>query len=907
MALEIGSRLGPYQVSAQIGQGGMGVVYRARDTKLDREVALKVLPEAFTADPDRLARFEREARVLASLNHPNIAAIHGLEDSDDTRALVLELVEGPTVADRIAEGPIPLDEALPIATQIAEALEAAHEAGVIHRDLKPANIKVRPDGTVKVLDFGLAKALAGETPDVDLSQSPTVTATVGGTRDGVILGTAAYMSPEQARGKPVDKRTDIWSFGCVLFEMLTGKPVFARDSLSDTIAAVLTAEVDLDALPTDTPSGVRRLLRRCLDREPKRRLRDVADGLLELDEDPSDRSAEAGPSATARQRSSLAHRTVPVLVAAAVIAIVTGFAVWQLRGSPEPPARDLLAVTFPEDVRLVGLGRRFAALSPDGRDLVYVGEQDGQTRLYHRPLDQAGAEPIPDTEGAGRPFFSPDGESVGFVVANQIRRVSLAGGASMAVADNAGNSVPAWSDDGSIWLSEDGGRLYQVPASGGTPQLVTTAGTGDVSTFFDPRPIPGSSGVLYTGYRGVLTPAIIGLYDSDAGEHHILTEGRGPSFASSGHVVFSRESDLWALPFDVDRLAAVGDAVLVRERIRAGGFEGGGGRTNQAFVGRDGSLVYVPAGGTPDDRTLVWVSRSGAEEPVVGAVPRPYLRPQVSPGGTRVVVVIDDDLWIHDFRSGQQRALASHPGVDSTPLWTPDGNHIVFSSDRDRGPNEYSLFRILANGAGPVELFHSDPDRSLYPYSWSLDGRTLVVMGNSFTGPDVFDIGTMSMEGEPTWAPLLGPSNIYPDVSPEGRWLAYLSQNSETCLREMYVQPFPNVDDNLWPVASCAGGYHHEFVWSPDGGELFYRVRERTGQGQPAVMAVTFDPERPSPAGDPEALFADQYFTHDIGRQFDIGPDGRFLMIKDADSAPARQINIVRNWVGELEERVPGP
>ena len=907
MSLQPGTTLGVYSVTAKIGEGGMGEVYPARDTKLDRDVALKVLPEAFTSDPDRLARFEREAKVLASLNHPNIGTIYGLEEAEGVKALVLELIEGPTLADRIRQGPIPIDEALPIAKQIAEALEAAHEAGVIHRDLKPANIKVREEGTVKVLDFGLAKAVAGDSPNQDLSQSPTMTASVGGTREGVILGTAAYMSPEQARGKSVDRRTDIWAFGCVLFEMLTGKAVFAGDSLSDTIAAVLTADVDLDALPTDAPSGIRRLLRRCLDREPKRRLRDVADGLLELDEDPSERSAEAEASATARPQSSLAHRMVPVLVAVAVTGIVTGFAVWQLRPSPQPPARDLLTVTFPEGVRLVGLGRRFAALSPDGRDLVYVAEQDGRTRFYHRPLDQAEAEPVADTEGAGRPFFSPDGASVGFMVGNQIRRVSLAGGGSRAVAQNADTDSLGWSDDDTIWFSE-AGSLHRVPASGGTPQRVTTPGTEDATRrYLGPQPIPGSGGILYTGYRGILTPLVIGVYDSETDEHRVLAEGSGPSFASSGHVVFSRESDLWALPFDVDRLVATGDAVLVREGVRAGGYEGGGGRVNQAFVDRDGSLVYVPAGGTPDDRTLVWVSRSGTEKPVVGAPPRPYLRPQVSPDGTRVVVVIDDDLWIHDLRSGQQRALASHPGVDSAPLWTPDGNQIFFSSDRDRGPNEYSVFRTLANGAGTAELFHSDPERSIYPYSWSEDGRTLVVMGSSFTGPGGFDIGTMAMEGEQRWVPLLRVSKLYPEVSPDGQLLAYLSQDSETCTREMYVQPFPNVDDDRWSIASCAGGYHHEFVWSVDGGELLYRVRERTGEGQPAMMAVAIDPQRSSAVGAPDVLFEDRYFTHDIGRQFDLAPDGRFLMIKDADSAPARQINVVRNWVEELVERVPVP
>ena len=440
--LQPGTTLGPYAVSAKLGQGGMGEVWRARDTTLDRDVALKVLPEAFTADPDRLARFEREAKILASLNHPNIASIYELEKSEGGtfRALVLELVDGPTLADRIAHGAIPVEDALPIARQIAEALEAAHEVGVVHRDLKPANIKVRADGTVKVLDFGLAKAMGPLSPwgegrgeGDDPTESPTLTAAA--TRTGVLMGTPAYMSPEQATGKVVDRRSDVWAFGCVLYEMLTGRRAFAGDSVSETLVAVLTAGVDLEALPTSVPPAVRRLVRRCLQREPKRRLRDIADGLLELDDDLESRSAETQASLPVPRQIVPMRRALP-WVAAAAVAVAAGVAGWHLRPTPVGATRDHFAVTLPPDLSLPP-SSRFAALSPDGQYLVYVGERDGARQLYHRPLDQLDAVPIPDTDGASGPFFSPDGEWVGFAVGaagdvtlrfTAIKKIRLAGG-----------------------------------------------------------------------------------------------------------------------------------------------------------------------------------------------------------------------------------------------------------------------------------------------------------------------------------------------------------------------------------------------------------------------------------------------------------------------------------------------
>ena len=494
-------------------------MYRARDTKLDRDVALKVLPEAFTSDADQLARFEREAKVLASLNHPNIGGIHGLEESDSVKALVLELVEGPTLADRIAQGRIPVDEALPIAKQLAEALEAAHEAGVIHRDLKPANIKVRNDGTVKVLDFGLAKAFE-LTPDRDPSQSPTMTAAA--TQMGVIVGSAAYMSPEQARGKAVDKRADVWAFGAVVYEMLTGRRAFHGETVSDTLAAVLTADIDLTALPPDVSPAVRRLLRRCLQQEPKKRLRDIADGLFELDEDPENRSGEPAASQTVLPQVATARRVLP-WVAVVAVAVATSFGVWSLRPPPPPLTSDAFVVALPLDVSLPPNGRIVAALSPDGQHLVYRGDRDGTTQLYHRPLDQVDAAPIAGTTGVSFPFFSPDGEWIGFIDGPigpalsgvAVKKVRLAGGAPETVASlppgNWGGGT--WSDDETIWLStwDLGGSLrssdvepglYQVSAAGGVPHLVTSADASDgLLGYLMPHALPDGRGILYAALR----------------------------------------------------------------------------------------------------------------------------------------------------------------------------------------------------------------------------------------------------------------------------------------------------------------------------------------------------------------------------------------------------------------------
>ena len=633
MPLSVGDRLGPYEVTAKIGEGGMGEGYRARDTKLDRDVALKVLPEAFTSDPDRLARFEREAKVLASLNHPNIGSIYGLEEAEGTRALVLELVEGPTLADRIKQGSIPLDAALPIAKQIAEALEAAHEAGVIHRDLKPANIKVREDGTVKVLDFGLAKAL-DPNPQGDPSQSPTLTAAA--TQMGVILGTAADMSPEQAAGQTSDKRSDAWSFGVVLYEMLTGQRLFTGETVSHVLAKVLDRELDLSALTTSTPPPIRRLLRRCLERKPKRRLGDLGEALSHLEEAraPVDEAPSAVPVPPVVQPAG--WRQALPWVAGIALAVISSLAVWSLtRPGPPPVTR----FTIPaESLATTGLAIS-VALSPDGRTLVYESFQDGESQLYHRSMDQLEALPIRGTENGVGPFFSPDGQWVGFWTVRDgvLHKVSLAGGPPTALSPVNEFRWASWGPDGTIVFAGRGEHqgLWIVADTGGAAQQIAQVEEEGALRYIAPEFVPDGTAVLFTIYFSS-QPSQVAVRSLETGEQKVLLEGSGARLTSTGQLVFARDDSLWAVPFDADRLEVTGEPVPVLEGVQANADQIG-----RFALGGDGSLAYVSgstSSGAP--RTLVWVDRQGQEEPVAAA-PRPYQGVRLSPDGGRVAVVVD--------------------------------------------------------------------------------------------------------------------------------------------------------------------------------------------------------------------------------------------------------------------------
>ena len=909
MPLSTGDRLGPYEITGELGAGGMGIVLRARDTMLDRDVALKVLPEAFTSDPNRLARFEREAKVLASLNHPNIGSIYGLEEGGggEFRALVLELVEGPTLAERIKLGPIPLDEAVPIASQIAEALEAAHEAGVIHRDLKPANIKVKDDGTVKVLDFGLAKAFQPDAGDPNLSASPTISLAAAATQMGMVIGTAAYMAPEQAKGKVIDKRADVWAFGAVLYEMLTGARPFAGDDVSETLARVIDREPDWAALPDDVPPALSNVLRRCLQKNLKQRIRDIGDVSLAM-EGAFETTLGAPSEQTVAPQLQVWQRPLPALIAALLVAVVSSLAVWALLGSGTQPAPlpKRFTLTLPESDRLPGTTRDKLALSPNGQTLVYRAARDGAFQLFRRPIDQFEAMPMPGTENAFSPFFSPDGQWVGFSAAGALRKVALAGGPPQTL--TAGPSE--FAIRGADWGADDmfvygDGPLMQVPGAGGDPAPLFTPDDGRRSWY--PQILPGGDAVLFT----------LSNVGPDAGELHILIRATGEHrtlvpdavkgrVLDTGHLVFVRSGALWAVGFDHDRLDIVGTPAPVVEEVRvevAGAVE--------YALADDGTLVYIPGspGGT---RRLVWVDRHGDEEPLAARAAN-YVAHNLSPDGARAAVSILDEsgnseVWVSELARGTLTRLTRDDAFDGRPLWHPDGRRVAFRSDRNGQPE---LFWQAADGSGTAErlLTIDEAVTDIVPYDWSPDGATLFVVARfPETGSDV---GMVSIDddGPGTWEPIVQTAarEVWPAISPDGRWLAYTSD--ETGRFEVYVQRFPEREGRQ-PI-SVGGGTIPE--WSADGSELFY------GRGAPpvAMMRVTISGDERDPpsliVGTPERLFEWRYYLAGVGlRHYDVSPVGqRFLMISPggpADAGAGRaEINVVLDWVEELKARVPVP
>ena len=900
MALEVGSRLGVFEVTGRLGEGGMGVVYRATDTTLNRDVALKVLPDAFATDPERLARFEREAKVLASLNHPNIAAIYGLEKSGDTRALILELVEGPTLQDRIAKGPIPLDEALPIARQIAEALEAAHEQGIIHRDLKPANVKVKADGTVKVLDFGLAKALQPDLSDLDAANSPTMTMTAAATKMGVIMGTAAYMSPEQAAGKTVDRRADIWAFGALLWEMLTGRQLFDGETVSHVLAAVLTREIAWADLPAGVPPELRRLLRRCLDRDAKRRLRDVGEARVSLDDagtssDPASAASDIQPVAP----PALWQRPVPLAFAALLLVALGGLAVWALT-RPAPPAITRFPVTLPPDQQLTNTGRRVVAISPSGSHVVYVAND----QLYLRPMDQTDAVPIPGTGGTEPtlPTFSPDGQWVAFYSNrdNQFQKIAISGGAAVRLFDTPNLYGATWGEDDLITYALD--DVFEVRGTGGTPELLIDL-EGERAQ--RPQRLPDGQSVLFTvvggeGRFGSWDTAQIVVQSLETGERRVLIDGGSDArYLPTGHLVYALGDTLLAVPFDVDRLEVAGGPVPLVQGVARATFTGGA----NFDVSETGSLVYLGgSAGAGAARSLVWVDREGREEPLATPV-LPYGTPSVSPDGTRVAVDVlgpeDQNIWIHDLSRGTETILTTDPAEDDSPLWTPDGEWVVFASDRE---GQEGLFQKRADTPGDAErlMTGSEGRAFIQPMSWSADGQTLLFRESGGGTPG--DIGLLSMEGDQAKELLLDTefSEAAPAVSPDGGWIAY--DSNETGEREVYVQRFPGLGSKV-TISTDGGG---QPLWSPDGRELFYR-------GPRGMMVVPVETEATFGAGDPSVLFETQYYFFGSRRTYDLAPDGqRFLMLKegaatDDSAAPAVQIHVVLNWFEELLERVPVP
>ena len=871
----------------------MGQVWQATDTQLNRQVALKILPDAFASDPDRLARFTREAQILASLNHPNIAAIYGIEEAEGTRALVLELVEGPTLADRISKGPIPLDEALPIAKQIAEALEAAHEAGVIHRDLKPANIKVREDGTVKVLDFGLAKAL-DPNPQGDPSQSPRLTAAA--TQMGMVIGTAAYMAPEQASGKTVDKRADVWAFGVVLYEMLTGTRPFVGDDVSKTLAHVIAIDPDWSALPKNVPPVFGTFLRGCLEKNPKKRIRDIGDVSLAM-EGAFETTVSAPSDPGVVPTLQVWQRPLAALGIVVVAVLLASLAVWSLTRPGPLPAAPVVRFSVPlgAEQAFTRTGRHLVALSPDGTQLVYQADQ----QLYLRRLDQLQATAIPGTrEGNGRsPFISPDGEWVGFWAGGQLKKVAMSGGAAVTLGDVANPWGASWGADDMILFGQGPDGIWRAPGTGGTPEVVIPVEDGESA--HGPQMLPGGEWVLFT-----LRPQGVGSWDAaqivvqslvtDA-RMVLLEGGRDARYVETGHLVYALNGVVFAVAFDRDARQVLGGPVPRVEGVRDAPTQTG---AVHFSVARNGSLVYVPgsAGGSAVV-SLVWVGRDGDEERIP-APPRAYDRPRVSPDGTRVAVDITDgdstDVWIWDLVGETLTQLTFDEENDCCPLWTPDSARVVFASDREGG----GVFWQAADGTGQVERLK---DGMALPYAWAADGRLIFEQG-----PE--DIGMLTMEGERTEEMLLNAefAEAAPALSPDGRWLAYFSL--ETGRPLIYVQPFPNVDDGQWNVSL---GFGVDPVWSPDGRELFYR-------SESDLMVAQIETEPTFSSRTPGPLFSlSGYATPTgpgIGRRFDVALDGDHFIFRTpgtaeqtSDDDPFNGLIFVENWFEELKARVPVP
>jgi serine/threonine-protein kinase len=894
MRLQPQSRLGVYEIVAPLGAGGMGEVYRARDVTLNRDVALKVLPESFANDSDRLARFKREAHVLAALNHPNIAAIYGFEEADGTQAIVLELVEGQTLADRLLSGPVSMDEALPIARQIAEGLEAAHEVGIVHRDLKPGNIKLRPDGTVKVLDFGLAKAVeASDAAPGPWMDSPTIT-TPAMTERGMILGTAAYMSPEQAKGRPVDRRTDVWAFGAVLYEMLTGNRAFLGNDVPDTLAAILSKEPDWQQLPAEA-SALRQLLLRCLKKDRKQRLQAIGDARIQIDEVMTG-SFEPATGSHAPSRS-MVRRAAPAALAALVASLLTGaLTLWVRpeRPAPNPPPVSRFEILPPPEQTL-GLSDfvRIVDISPNGR---YIASASSERDLAVRAIDGLDIRLLGGTEPANQPVFSPDSQWIGFFSGGTFRRVPTAGGAAITICQSGAARGASWDDDGSIVFATVSGEVQRISARDCTPTVLTKpdAPAGEVRHWY-PSVLPGRRGILFT----IMPPeqaesGRIAVLDLKTQQQKTLIHGGSQAkYVETGHLVYAAANSLRAVRFDLERLEVLSDPVTVVENLAVTR----GGAAQYAFS-RTGTLVYAEP--RTQARLLVWVDRKGRESPIP-APPRAYIEPRLSPDGTRLAIAAADqehDVWIWDLkRGGALTRLTYDPNRDQHPIWSADGRRIVFASLRS---GAYNLYAQAADGTGSVERLTDGPDRQI-PAFVLADGSGIIGTEITTHG-DVVWFKRTSPGSSPLRVERLIHTNAIeysPDVSPDGRFMAY--QSLESGRSEIYVRPFPRVNDGKWQVSTRGGARPR---WARGGRELFYLDEANKITAVPVQTT-----ERAFVHGTAVTVLDTAYAPPFENTQpYDVSADGqRFVMIKEGATAAAVRtgVTVVLNWFEELKTKVP--
>ena len=926
MTLEPGTRLGVYEISSALGAGGMGEVYRARDTRLQRDVALKIMPEAFASDPERLARFEREAQMLASLNHPHIAAIHGIEESGGVRALVLELVDGDTLAERIATAAIPVDEAIAIARQIADALEAAHEQGIIHRDLKPSNIKVRSDGTVKVLDFGLAK-LAGGNPNAGPKEqgpaytvSPTIT-TPAMTQIGVIMGTAAYMSPEQAKGREADKRSDVWAFGAVLYEMLTGHRAFDGDDMSDTFAGVLKIDPDWTRLPSDLPPALRTLIQRCLAKDRRQRVSDISAArfvLAELNALNAPRVTPAAHDASAPPRSR-AVWIVPASIATVVTAFVVGAAAWALRSTPDVPHLVQFAFTLPEGQNFTNTGRQLFAVSPDGTKLVYVAN----FRLYLRTIGELEAHAIPGTEtdnlGAFNPVFAPDGESIAFWSPNGplggvLKRIPITGGAA-AILANTGPPVGAsWGSDGILYgisgaTGSQGQRgIARVRENGGMPERIVTVGNDESA--HGPQILPDGQTVVFTltkstapdrwDHAQVVAESLV-----DHSRRVLVEPASDARYLASGHLVYAVGGTMFAVAFDAKRLEKKGTPVPVVVGVRRAST--GQSASAQLAVSSNGTVIYRPgpANISATVRGVVIGDDKGTSTPLKLPAAN-YAHPRVSPDGRVLAVSRDEvttsEIWTYDLSGKAEAKRLTFEGVNRFPVWSADSRRVTFQSNRG---GDVAIWWQSPDSGAAERLTKAATDEEHLPESWSPDGTRLlftVVKGGSRT------LWVLTMNGLKTarFSDAESPSPFSAGFSPDGKWIVYTRgigpiQSPE---RGVFVEPYPARPGEKRQLPKTNIDYHP--VWSPDGKSIFY-VPSST---RPTVLvpitltpSVSFGAPMELPKMPRPGLLLGE------SRGYDVLRDGRVVSLSGGTDETAQaggaDVRVMLNWFEELKRRVP--
>jgi serine/threonine-protein kinase len=903
MALTIGTQLGSHEITALLGKGGMGEVYRARDLKLKREVAIKILPEEFSRDTDRTSRFQREAELLASLNHPNIAAIYDVEEANGSCYLVLELVEGDTLADRLRRGPIPVDEALHIARSICEALEAAHEKGVIHRDLKPANVKITLDGKVKVLDFGLAKALEASPASAIMSNSPTLS--LAATNVGVILGTAAYMSPEQARGRSADQRSDVFSFGCVLYEMFTGRQAFQGEEVSDVLASVLKTEPDLTLLPPNLNSKIRELLRRCLEKNPKARWHAIADVRVEIEAILADpRGVAIDERHQAAAPKPVWKRALPLIAAVILTAAITGTAVWNFKAvQPLPVIR--FPISLGEGHQFLFVSRPSVTISPDGTQIVYEADR----RLYHRSMSELDARLIPGSDtftSTGNPIFSPDGRSIAFWAASDqtLKKIAVTGGAAVTICPADNTYGMSWGTDGTIVFGQGTKGIMRVSANAGKPEQVVSLKPGELA--YGPQMLPGGEALLFTLARGDALEdwdnAKIVVQSLKSGERKTLVErGSDARYISTGHIVYAFGGTLFAVAFDLRHLQVTGGQVPVVEGVRRAGSTTGAAHFS---FSNTGTLIYVPGPASPgmgDQQVLALMDRKGMIE-TLKVPPRSYRFLRVSPNGKRVAFTSeqgkDANVWIYDIGGTTAPRQLTVGGANRYPVWSADGERVAFQSDRE---GELAIFWQRADGVGAAERL-TKPEQGVahIPDSSSPDGLYLSFTATRGTESAVW---TLSLKDKDKKATIFAqaPSAMVRNssFSPDGRWLAYSSSEMTTTSR-VWVQPFPNPTGAKYPILE----YGHP-MWSPDGKELFYN----SANGQLSVVSITTKPgfEFGAASRVPGVITTTNPLR--TPRLWDITRDGKFLIAVSTDQAsgtvaPA-QIQVVLNWFHELQERVP--